>query len=359
MTDGRETFALVTTARNEGPYFLEWVAWHRLVGFDTIIVYQNDSDDFTHETLSTLEAIGAIRYVVNQAAPGRHQVSAYKRASRLPDYAAADWIMALDMDEFLLVHAGDGTVRALLSALPPVDRVFINWRRFGHGGHEHLGHGLVTERFVTAQPCLAETGHLEAYKTLFRNAAFTRPGIHQPRGPREGRDPLPDVNGSGLGEGGYLRHNFRCTDPGGWRLAQVNHYITRDIDSFLLKSWRGSAHQADRAIRGSYWLRGNRNETADLRLADRAPAIWDEMLRLDAASDGRLLRWRAAALAAHRDRVAAVRAAPDFAELAAYCAQQDGGIDAAAAARWRARPSVIERSLEPAVRARPKLRLVG
>lgn len=342
MAGENQVFALVTTARNEGPYFLEWVAWHRLLGFGPIIVYQNDSDDHTEEILTCLQDIGAIRYEYNQASPGRHQVSAYKRAARLPEYLGADWCMALDMDEFLMVNTGAGRLPDLIAALPETDRVHVNWRRFGHCGHETPSAALVTERFVTAQECLAISGHLEAFKTLFRNDAFTRPGIHQPRGPKRPEETLRSTNGSGLEGDEFFVKNFRCTDPAGYALAQVNHYITRDVGSFLLKSWRGSAHQADRTIRQKYWQRGNANQTLDLRLADRAPDIWAEMQRLDRLSGGRLLTLRDMALAAHRARLAEISDQRAYRFLREFCLEQDAGLDPAIAAAMRAMRSVTE-----------------
>ena len=38
-------FTLVTTVRNEGPYLWEWVAHHRMIGFDIMIVFQKFSYD--------------------------------------------------------------------------------------------------------------------------------------------------------------------------------------------------------------------------------------------------------------------------------------------------------------------------
>ena len=61
----RERSLLVTTIKDEGPNILEWVAHHRLCGFDTIMVFQNNSSDFTVQTLKVLDRLGAIRYLPN------------------------------------------------------------------------------------------------------------------------------------------------------------------------------------------------------------------------------------------------------------------------------------------------------
>lgn len=43
--------AAICTVKDEAPYILEWIAWHRLVGFDKIIIAQNSSTDGTVELL--------------------------------------------------------------------------------------------------------------------------------------------------------------------------------------------------------------------------------------------------------------------------------------------------------------------
>lgn len=106
-------FNLVSTAKNEGPYIWEWVAHHMLVGFDNIIIFQNDSDDKTHEILTALDQAGVITYRYNRAKRGFHQINAYRRSARQGAYQASDWAMALDLDEFLVVKTGGGTSRRL------------------------------------------------------------------------------------------------------------------------------------------------------------------------------------------------------------------------------------------------------
>ena len=37
--------------KNEGPYILEWLAYHRIVGFEDFLIYTNDCEDGTTEIL--------------------------------------------------------------------------------------------------------------------------------------------------------------------------------------------------------------------------------------------------------------------------------------------------------------------
>ncbi|MEL7000367.1 MAG: glycosyltransferase family 2 protein, partial [Pseudomonadota bacterium] len=44
--------------RNEAPYVLEWVAYHRIIGFDHIVVCTNDCDDNTPALLDAIAELG-------------------------------------------------------------------------------------------------------------------------------------------------------------------------------------------------------------------------------------------------------------------------------------------------------------
>ncbi|MEM9320455.1 MAG: glycosyltransferase family 2 protein [Pseudomonadota bacterium] len=317
-TPGGLRFMLVTTAKNEAPYFLEWVAYHKLIGFDTICVFQNDSDDGTHEILRELSDLGEITYAYNRAKRGAHQVRAYKRAARQQAYLEADWAMALDMDEFLTITAPGGTVRDLISALPDADQIHLNWRLFSSSGHAEMTDELVIERFTRCDPPDQVVETYTGVKTLFRPAKFIRPGIHKPV-PREDSTNLVTINGSGLDKSGFEMRKWRSLDPGKRAFAQVNHYILRDAASFVLKRWRGSAHQADRAVGKKYWRTHNRHAFEDLRLPHYAPMVRAEMARMDARSGGALMAMRRAAINHHRDCFRQLRNDPGFAEIYRYC----------------------------------------
>ena len=294
--------ALITTAKNEGPYFLEWVAHHLEVGFTDIIVYQNDSDDYTHNILSALRDVGAIQYFYNKAGRGRHQVRAYVRGGSLPEFKDADWAMALDMDEFLVVKTGNGRLEDLIAATPDADVHRINWRIYGSSGHALPTSDLVMDRFRMANYQLGPEGKMGAFKCLFRPVHFTRPGIHRPAGSKVDTKTLHYCNGSGLPEAEYRVKNYNSSDPEGCKLAQINHYIVRDTASFMLKTVRGSAHQADRVIGHRYWKQRNMNFERDDCVDPFLGRVRARMEALDQASGGKLKALTEMALFKHLEQ---------------------------------------------------------
>jgi hypothetical protein len=314
------TFTLVATVKDEGPYLWEWVAYHRMIGFDHIIIFQNDSTDFTHEILSEMQAHGLVVYRYNRAARGRHQVRAYIRASRQPEYLAADYVMALDLDEFLVIHTGNGGLNDLVAAMPDFDSAHINWLKFGSGGITEMPEGLVTQTFIKCESAARVITEVEAFKTLFRRAAYARPGIHKPL---EKEDPSPPqlmiVNGSGCSEDQFTLKNFQCSDPDNRRLAQVNHYIVKDAAGFVLKSAKGSAHQANRKIDQKYWQSRNKNSSEDLRLASRNEDIRDMMREIDNKTGGKLSDLTRKSRAHHQEAFEKALSEPWAADLYRFC----------------------------------------
>ena len=142
-----------------------------------------------------------------------------------------------------------------------------------------------------------------------------------PNGPIIPADQIRTCNGSGLPPEAFKRTNYRSTDPGCRKLAQVNHYIVRDAASFVLKSARGSAHQAERDISRRYWRNRNHNAVQDGALAGRAAEIRAAMQELDARAGGRLEDLRQLALAKHQTWFQRLLADPFYRDLYAYCSQ--------------------------------------
>jgi hypothetical protein len=326
MTQPPKAF-LVATAKNEAPYFLEWVAYHLEIGFTDIAIYQNDSDDLTHETLASLREIGAIQYFYNRADVGAHQVRAYTRAATLPAYKEADWAMALDMDEFLVIKTGDGTITDLLKVLPESDCLHLNWRIFGNSGYEVMTDELVTDRFKMANYQLGDADNFGAFKCMFRPHLFNRPGIHQPNAALVPIEELRHTNGSGLASDAYFLKNFNSTDPGGCQFAQVNHYIVRDLCSFMLKSARGSAHQANRTIGHRYWRMRNKNFAIDDSMQGFQTRIKARMAALDEASGGRLMKLRETAIFTHLARYYTMLQEPQMRAFRAFCLAHPNAVD--------------------------------
>lgn len=294
-------FLLVTTVKDEGPHILEWVAWHRLCGFDRIMIFQNGSTDLTQRSLRILAGHGLIDYVPNEHGRSSPQIRAYARASASEAFRQADWCLALDADEFFVSHVGGGSVAELTDRIGAADSMLINWRIFGSSGYRDMSDELTTERFTHTVPASHVAHRLTGFKTLFRTAAYSRIGIHNARYPL--KDRIRTVNGSGLEDGLFERLNWRCKDPGAMALAQISHFPIRDASSFLLKTLRGRGHQDDFRSWEAYWRRFDHNLVQDRSLASRADDIRAKMERMDEVSNGRLMLIRRKSYSIWREKI--------------------------------------------------------
>lgn len=167
--------AVCAIARNERDYMLEWVAYHRLAGFDGIHVYDNVSDDGTSELLAALDAEGVITRVHwprrEGIPPQRHAYQHFLENSA-GEYG---WVLVCDLDEFVVPRTGTvkDFIRRGTELDPTVTAYALPWLVFGSGGQEEQGSGLVIERFTQ---CADRPG--PSVKTLFRSDAVLAMRTH-------------------------------------------------------------------------------------------------------------------------------------------------------------------------------------
>ena len=287
----RRRVLLVATMRNEGPYILEWLAYHRSIGFTDVVIGTNDCVDGSPALLDRLWERGFVTHQANAFDPAdKPQLAAYARAETLPVLREADWAMVLDADEFLNIHVGAGRVSDLIDAVPQATAFLINWRLFGHSGHVAWEPGFVTERFTRA--ARRDDGVNLSFKTLFRHIDAYRCKLmpHQPRYPEEARlAELRYVDGGGVALPAYFhdesRGDFLQSEPGSvsWDLAQINHYNTRSWEDYLVKHRRGGGLNIA-WDREASWEIFNKNDETDLTIRSKlaaAKAIVQELLKDD------------------------------------------------------------------------------
>ncbi|MFV2002445.1 MAG: glycosyltransferase family 2 protein [Paracoccaceae bacterium] len=259
----------VLTVRNEAAFLLEWLAHHQAAGFTDFLVMSNDCDDGTDAMLDRLQAPGALAHLPNPAPhDGGVQWAALKRAGKHPLLERADWILALDIDEFVNVHVGAHQISDLLHALPEASAITLTWRLFGNAGVQRYEDTPVCEQFCRAAPRIMNwPWRASMFKTLYKNdGIYAKPGVHRPRSPDGAR--LHEARWFD-GSGRMLDDRFRrqqLFSPFGrdnYQLAQLNHYPLGAMESYIVKCDRGRAvHGAD-ALGMSYWVERNWNQHED------------------------------------------------------------------------------------------------
>ena len=174
------TVCLLATARNEGTYLLEWVAYHRTIGVEAFFIYTNDNDDGSDDLLEALAAAGVINWTTNKTGPGASpQTKAYGHALQImPELVDFRWVGITDIDEFVVVNRDRyASLPTFLTIreLEPTDAVVLNWMPFGSHGQTTREAQPVIQRFTSCNEPVNR--HV---KIFFRPARFMHAGAHNP-----------------------------------------------------------------------------------------------------------------------------------------------------------------------------------
>ncbi|OED48424.1 hypothetical protein AB838_10890 [Rhodobacteraceae bacterium (ex Bugula neritina AB1)] len=105
---GSPNVVVVTSMKDEGPYILDWISHYKSIGVSDFVVFTNDCSDPTDHILRCLHRMGVIEHRFSRVMRRGPQKSALMWAESEPKVAAADWVMVVDVDEYLLVNSGDG-----------------------------------------------------------------------------------------------------------------------------------------------------------------------------------------------------------------------------------------------------------
>ncbi|WP_425043779.1 glycosyltransferase family 2 protein [Primorskyibacter sp. S87] len=272
-------FLAVLTVRNEAAFLLEWLAHHQAVGFTDFLVFSNDCQDGTDTMLDRLQELGHLTHIRNDGPydKGGIQFTALKAADKTKQVRKADWILALDVDEFVNIHAGGGTLPDLLAALPEADAITLTWRLFGNADTVRYSDGLITETFTRCAPeVIYWPWRAAMFKTLYRNdGTYRKLGVHRPRSPDEeilDKFRWFDCNGRELNEHFKTKRLFSNYGRSNFLHAQLNHYPLGAMESYVLKADRGRAVHSDHMLDVDYWVERNFNQETDTTITRLEPA---------------------------------------------------------------------------------------
>ena len=213
-------------ARNEHPYIREWVDYHLLIGVESFLVYDDGAPGEAplRDTLRDHVERGTVS-VVKSIEGARRQMACYDDC--LARFGAESrWIAFLDVDEFLVLQAGDD-VRTLLREFEAEGGLAASWLTFGSSGHVRRPAGRVTANYVRrSKPSFKHNRHVKSIVQPARALTAKNPHAFE------------------------YRPGFRCVDERGrvvedafndntTRSLWINHYFTKSREEFLLKAARG------------------------------------------------------------------------------------------------------------------------
>jgi tetratricopeptide (TPR) repeat protein len=265
-TEPTQKICAVATARNEGVYLLEWLAYHKSIGVETFFIYSNNNDDGSDALLRRLSEAGAIHWLESimgdEAAP---QYKHYNHALNvLPQILDYQWSIFLDIDEFFVAdpHRFVGLTDYIdWQERQPVDAIGFNWVWISSTGSDRWSPDFVRSRFrhryIGESPFLQQRqgGPDRHIKSIFRPRRFLYCQPHFPvtdwRVTVAVRDSsayshLNYYGGEGI-EPALLLHPKA-------EAAWVNHYFYKSAEEFVWKRWRGSGNHKVSSILTPFWM---------------------------------------------------------------------------------------------------------
>ena len=262
----RQKLAVIATARNEGIYFLEWIAHYRTLGVEHFFIYSNDNNDNSDVLLKALADNKVITWISNSFAPGIDgQMKAYAHClSCVPQVLDYEWSLIVDLDEFVIVDKGRwSNLLDFVQAREATGAVAVSlsWIMFDTGGNLRW----------SSEPLLARNlsrtrDRPTEVKTMFQTRFFISSFPH---------DPVPAVGTTVTyhNAAGRLHHwEGRGINPSNgvphYEDAWVNHYYFKSIDEWI---WKVSRN------RGGYLVNTDPNVDLD--------KVLSQLFWIDAARD--------------------------------------------------------------------------
>ncbi len=228
-SERRYYLSTATIVRNEAKFIREFVAFHKIVGVDHMLIYDDSSEDDLRSEICDFIASGFVevvpwpRFLFNK----NHQFAAYQHAVAYLT-GVTSWIAMIDADEFLFAPA-TGDLKSELKKRESFSALSVYSRTFGTGGVHTLSRGdFVTARLTRR----AVTTHVKNY---------TQRTIVKPEFVVAIRSAntcvLRDTNKLGWDENGIPV--FKTGEAGhGSEALRINHYFTRAEDDFRTKLLR-------------------------------------------------------------------------------------------------------------------------
>ena len=165
---------LFTNVRDEKNMY-EWVAYHLLLGFDAIFIYDHKSIIPLEGQFDNFNKDGDKVFVKRCELNGPIKCKLINRAVSTAQSINADWMIYLDADEFFVINSDKiNNIKNLLELYPEADSVSFNWLMFGSNGHNTEPEGFIIDNYTKCQ--LTLHNHI---KSFFRPSQFLKSNPHR------------------------------------------------------------------------------------------------------------------------------------------------------------------------------------
>ncbi len=311
-------FLVTTCMKDEGPFILEWLAWHKAIGIQDIVVFSNDCTDGTSDILDRLDALGELRHLPNPAlgfGETSFQPAALAFTPYLSEFGHADFYISIDVDEFINIRVGQGLMSDLLAETGPFDALSMSELNHGSNRQDGFEPGLLMKQFPRHQrERPGKWRSRRGVKTIVRlgdkvkHIRNHRPDMRKDKGDVTWLDgsarPLANLHDDPTENGIDVR--------GTYDLVSLDHFALRSIGSYLMKMARGDVVVSGKSVSPRYWRMRDR----DSDLTSSFERQWSGFqVKYDALmADRELSRLYKASCNYHQTRIAQLMELAEFKE---------------------------------------------
>ena len=228
--------AICCIVKMENLYLRDWVDYHKALGFDNIILYDNNDENGEYPQMVIGDYIRD-GFVIYKDVRGKYRYQLESYSQCYDEYGDEyDWIGFFDADEFVTLKNYDN-VKEFLSEncfkSPEIVGIYVYWEIYGDNDQLHYENKPVWERFTKPKRIINDETH--CFKLFVKGKSALKKVI------------FTDANSLSFevneGEAGKIGTNAVGEPIESWDVyahycfenCYIKHYNTLTIDEFL---WR-------------------------------------------------------------------------------------------------------------------------
>lgn len=281
INGGFVKISIVATFKNEEPYILEWIAYHKSIGIDHFFIANNNSSDNTLSLLKKLEVVGVltcIDYPTSSYKNNNPQVNVY---NFLYDTYKdkSDWFLFIDGDEFVVLEEKFKSLKESLNHVlinEKVGCIVLYWALYGSSGRFNEVDGFTIEKYQ-----FRESSPNIHYKSLIRKESLDY--FFNPHAAKL-KSGYTYVNSEGITlDQSDLEGISHYAKNSTWKNARINHYVVRSLEEFKRrKQPRGLATNGTMRA-NSFFNSHDKNQAFDpmqTKIVDAVIVKYNELIKL-------------------------------------------------------------------------------
>ena len=219
--------ALMAIGRHENQYAPEWVEHHLALGFDRIIIFDNNrkGEERFMDVLSDYVKTGKVEIHLH---PEEYQMLQLFKQTYEERGREFDWLMDMDFDEFLILPEGENIHTFIARYEDTADVVKINWQTYGDCGHVKNDGRPLQVRFT--KPLKGIDGKAESWGENMHVKSLVRCGLSG----IEYKDPhCPHGAGAYVTASGEESDASPFAEPADHSVAYIKHFTTKTIEEWM------------------------------------------------------------------------------------------------------------------------------